>query len=1226
MKKILVTLMFSLLLMFALTIGVSAAETIAIEAEDFEIHGGWNVSADVRSSGGKCISATISNPIVARKPSDFGGENAIAKVKFGETANYTMYVRVANPAAFNGDSLFFVHDDVVHEFHFGKSHTDYHWKRVAVAKFTEGEHTIRIYAREQGGMVDKVIFTSDPFFTPEGMGELPERDSILYHDGAGDVRSPLPAVVPPNEHPRLLVRQSDLPRIRETLNHPQNKAAYERTLEKAKSTHTGNQASYSTDLLEEMQAKAFLYLVEGNEEMGRQAVEMVMNHIQKATVATTFASDSTMRSAGHIIFSTSCVYDWCYDLFTPEQKALYIQCCSDLITLNFEGGFPNVEKQDIPTDAGHSVENPYYKDQLAFAIAVYDEEPFYYNNLVGNLNMNYFPLLNWYYPSHWMTQGVSTYGTFRYVWEVFCAYMLDTLGQKPFIDEGPHYSVYKSIYWRRPDGNYFTDSDETRKTFVNKYITEEHALYFMVGNMYRDPYIKWRYYKDKASTNYVYTGITGVTAPMYLLMNDTTVELDNKLDLPLTKYYPSPVGNMFARTSWDEGADSNAMMVSMKPQETYFSGHCHVEVGNFTVYYKGMLALDSGSYEAPAYTKDDGTAVAGSAWGSGHYMSYLSQPIAHNVMLVYDPMNPSEIMAGGQRMQPGAYNSIKTYSSFMNGSNNTGTNLAYDYGPDKHSPEYSYLEGDITAGYKPERVKDYTRSYMFLNLFDDEIPGAFIVFDRIKSADPSLEKAWILHSLEEPRTEGNIITIDNTSIHNNGRLTNTILSPSDFKVVNVGGPGKEFWNGTDNLEIYRQEQGDEAGDWRVEIHTEGKREQDYFLNVIQASDADDSIKHHEVTSNEQGEFVAVFIADRAVFMKKDRGSVYRDFTVTAEGEGDISYIITNLAEGRWTVKDAEGNVVYAEDVSAEHTVLRFRAKAGTYTVSWEYKFGIESKVFNILDDAVPLDYTPVDVYINDKFYTERGRLEEGVVMLPLDILAKHTNRTTFTVENGTFTVKGGTGEMSGTIDSADVVINGNPVTLSVPVKEYDGKVYVPMDECMHDVFEYMFNYDSMTYLLFLRGGYYMVPGAHTSIINSELRNRADVIATTCSEINAEHNPPEASLDDNYSSYWCSSGAGEWIIYELAEEYELTGVGLAWASGHIRQEHFAVHVSSDGVNWTEMWRGDSSGKTSRIEDFMFSAPIKAKYVKLECNENTVNQMNSLYETHVYCTEKVPYYEK
>ncbi|MBQ6999321.1 MAG: discoidin domain-containing protein [Clostridia bacterium] len=1224
MKKFLIALTSAVLLMLSLTI-VASADTIAIEAEDFTIHSSFSVEHSDKASGGNYIAATVTNAVVARVPEDLGPVNTEAKITINETANYSMYIRIANPAAYNGDSMYFIHDNVVHEFHFGVEHTDFYWKKVAVAKFEAGEHTIRLYAREMGGMMDKVIITSDPFFQPTGMGEIPETESVLYDNGSGDLRAPLPAVVPPNEHPRLLVRKSDLPRIRENLTHPQNIGAYERLLEKAQSTHKGDQASYSADLLEIMQSKAFLYLVNGDVEMGRQAVEMVMNHIERLQVATSFASDATMRSAGHAVFSTSCVYDWCYDLFTPEQRATYIQKCEDLITLNFEGGFPNVETQDIPTTAGHSVENPYYRDQLAFAIAVYDEKPFIYNNLVGVLNMNYFPLLNWYYPSHWMTQGVSTYGDFRYVWEMFCAYMLETLGQKPF-PEGPHYSIYKSIYWRRPDGHYFTDSDETRKVFDNTYVKNSHALYFMAGNRYKDPYLKWQYYKNKASTDYVSSSLTGVTAPLYLIMNDTTVELNNRMQLPLTKYYPSPVGNMMARTSWEEGVDSPAVLASMKPQETYFSGHTHVETGNFTLYYKGMLALDSGSYEAPAYTKEDGTYVAGSQWGSGHYMNYLTTPIAHNVLMVYDPANKSEIRYGGQTMRPGAYNSIKTYSSFMGGSNKTAENLEYDYGPDKQEPEYSWLESDLSYGYKKELVKDYTRSYMFLNLFDEEIPAAFIIFDRVESTDASLTKSWLLHSQEEPKIEGNKVTIDRTEWHNSGRLTNTVVMPQKYQIDKVGGPGMEYWDGQANLEIYRQPIGDESGSWRIEVKPAEKKAQDYFLNVIQVSDPDDSIAHHEVTSNEQGEFVGVFLADRAVFMKKNEGKVSRDFTVTADGEGDISYIITNLAEGRWTVTDASGNEIASETVADEHGVLRFRTKSGTYKVHWDYEFGIEPKVFDILDDAKELDYTPVDVFINDKTYDRRGRLEGETIMLVLEDIASYTNGSEFSIDGSTFTAKGRVGEITGTIGSTEAVVNGEKVTLSVAPAYFDDLLYIPMDECMKNVFEYVADYDSLTYILYFRGGYYMVPGADFDIINVDDRNRADVITTTCSEINAEGNEPNVSLDNNYSTYWCSSGAGEWIIYELAETYDLTGVGLAWASGHIRQEHFAIHVSEDGEHWTEMWRGDSSGKTDRIEDFKFKQPVKAKYVKLECNENTVNQMNSLYETHIYCTEKIPYYEK
>lgn len=1226
MKKIIVTLSFTLLFLFALAIGVSA-ETIFVEAEDLEIAGGFEKMVSDEASGGAYLQAKNSNYYYAKKISELIPDYAHTTFTVNESGTFTIWLRVACYVSYDRGSLYFNHDNVLHAAYFTQESTDFRWIKLSVTKFEAGEHDLKIYTRASGSKIDKIIFTSDPFYTPDGLGEPPEHDTVLYNNGEGDLRAPLPAIVPPNEHPRLLVRSSDLPRIRENLNHPQNKAAYERVLEKAQSKNKGDQASYSADLLEYMQSKAFLYLVNGDEEMGRQAVEMVMNHMEKSTYSSgaTFASDTTMRFAGHIIFATACVYDWCYDLFTPEQREEYISRANDMITMNFEGGYPHVETKGVFT-GGHNVENPWYKDALAYAIAIYDEDPFAYNNMVGFLNMNYFPFLNWYYPSEWMPQSTSTYGDFRYSFEIFCDFMLRKLGQKPFVGEGAHFSAYKSIYLRRPDGAFIVDNDEATKVYDNTYRKTAHGNYFILGNLYRDPYLKWQYYKNKASTDYFNTGITGVNAAEYLVMNDTTVDLDNTLSLPLTKYYPSPIGNMVARTSWEEGADSPAVICLMKPSENFMTGHAHVEPGNFVLYYKGMLAMDSGQYEAPSFVNDKGETNPGSSWGKPHYMSYFRQPVAHNVLLVYDPNNPSEIKYGGQKF---ADYSLGNYSSIdvpMNGERQLAKNIAYDYGPDSNTPEYSYLETDLSYGMRTDRVEAYTRSFMFLNLFDDEIPAALIVYDRVKSTAASYEKSWLLHSQEEPKVEGNVITIDRTEWHNSGRLTDTVLMPEKNVIDKVGGPGMEYWNGVTNEEIYRQPVGDESGTWRIELKPAEKNKQDYFLNVIQVSDPDDSIAHHEVTYNEQGEFVGIFVADRAVFMKKEAGQVYKDFEVTADGDGEISYIITDLAEGKWIVTDEEGNEVYSEAISGEHGVLRFRTAPGTYKVHWEYQPGIEPKTFGILTDAVDLGYTPVDIFVNDKNYNGRGRLEDGTVFISLNDFEELTNRVTYTVDGDKFSVKGGTGTMEGEVGNTEVTINGEPQTLSMAPAEFDGKIYLPLDECLRDVFEFVSEYDDLTYVLYLRGGYYMVPGAELEIVNSEERNRADIIAATCSGVDAIGNEATKSLDDNYNSYWCVAGKGGWITYELAETYELTGVGTAWSSGSVRQEHFAIHVSEDGEHWTEMWRGDSSGKTARIEDFMFNEPIKAKYVKLECNGNTSNQMNSLLETHIYCTEKTPYYEK
>ena len=1229
MKKFFSALSLSILLMLMMTIVVSA-DSLAIEAEDFELGNSARLVITKHSdaSGGFYLYGAENNDPDAKSEDILGAIDGEKKITLSKEGNYTVYIRLANPSPYNGDSMWLSHDGVLHAVHFGVNHTNFYWYKVGIIHLEKGEHTLRIWSREMGAMIDKIILTDNPFFIPEGQGQLPERDAVYYEDGSGDVVAPLPAIVPPDEHPRLMVRKSDIPRIKANLEHPQNIDAYQKVLKKAESTLDGKQSSADSELYEIMQSKAFLYLINGDTQKGKEAVNMVMNHIDNVVIATTFANSDTNRSCGLLTFASACVYDWCYDLFTPEQREHYIKKMEDLITLNFEGGYPIVPTCDVFSTNFHRVENVLYRDLLAFGIAIYDEKPFVYNNIAGTLNMIYIPTLNWYYPSHWMSQGVSTYGDFRYVWELFCGYMFDALGQKPF-DDGQHYSVYKSVYWRRPDGHYLTDGDETRKVFDNTYVKNNHALYLMTANMYNDPILKWQYYKNKASTDYTSASITGLSAPIYLIINDTTVDLENKAELPLTKYYPAPVGNMIARTSWQEGTDSPAVIAAFKPEGTYFSDHTHVETGNFVMYYKGMLALDSGSYEAPSYTKDDGTFVAGSEWGSAHYMNYLTLPIAHNTLMVYDPAQPADIKYGGQKMRPGAYNSWSNskISDIMSGSHKVSETLEYDYGPDKQKPEYSYLESDLTYGYDDKFVDKYTRSYMFLNLFDDEIPAAVIIYDRLKAVSSSLEKSWLLHSQEEPRVEGNIVTIDRTELHNSGRLTNTVIKPDNFKIDKVGGKGYEYWNGQYNCEIFRQPVGDESGTWRIEIKPTDKSTENYFLNVLQVSDPDDNIVHHVVTSNEQGPFVGIFIADRAVFMKKDYGKISKDFSVSAEGNGDISYIITNLAEGRWSVKDKNGVVLACEAIDAENGVLRFRAPAGTYNIQWDYGENIQPKVFDMLGDVTMLDYTPVDIFVNGKTYIQRGRLEENTVMMPLEQLKKNTNDTTYTVDGDTIMAKGRVGEIKFTIGSKNAVLNGENVLLSVAPANFDNEIYIPMDECMKNVFEYIISdYDSLTHILYFRGGYYMVPGADFEIINVEDRNRADIITTTCSEIHAEGNEPNASLDDNFSTYWCSAGMGEWITYELAECYTLTGVGLAWSSGDQRKEHFAIHVSEDGVNWTQMWRGDSSGKTSGIEDFKFNKPVKAKYVKIECNQNTSNQMNSLLETHIYCTEKVPYYEK
>ena len=71
------------------------------------------------------------------------------------------------------------------------------------------------------------------------------------------------------------------------------------------------------------------------------------------------------------------------------------------------------------------------------------------------------------------------------------------------------------------------------------------------------------------------------------------------------------------RTGWSE----NDTSATLKYGDNFWS-HEHGDVGAFTIYSRGNLAIDSGSYR--------------SAYGSLHHFEYARQTIAHNTLTVTD--------------------------------------------------------------------------------------------------------------------------------------------------------------------------------------------------------------------------------------------------------------------------------------------------------------------------------------------------------------------------------------------------------------------------------------------------------------------------------------------------------------------------------------------------------------------------------------------------------------
>lgn len=149
---------------------------------------------------------------------------------------------------------------------------------------------------------------------------------------------------------------------------------------------------------------------------------------------------------------------------------------------------------------------------------------------------------------------------------------------------------------------------------------------FLAGNFYGDTLLKGEYALENPDGGFSYSTTTR-SPVVFLLFNDPDLTAEPSKDsLPLTRYFGSPNGMMVARTGWDvnasDPAQSDDVVAMMKIGERWGANHHHLDAGSFQLYYKGILASESGYYES---------------YGSLHDQNYNKASIAHNVLTIYDP-------------------------------------------------------------------------------------------------------------------------------------------------------------------------------------------------------------------------------------------------------------------------------------------------------------------------------------------------------------------------------------------------------------------------------------------------------------------------------------------------------------------------------------------------------------------------------------------------------------
>ena len=755
-------------------------------------------------------------------------------------------------------------------------------------------------------------------------GLIASFDDSVFGEPIGDLfTSPFapPPVYPTRGmHPRVIVNKGDLKRIEANLTKPQNKSAYESYLSYTECLMTGEYAGSTFELLTRIEAKAFRYLLTGEELYGYQAIYNIRNAILTAE----HIEIDPYRAYGLTMYIAACVYDWCYDLLSDTDKDQIVRGCINLLAKRMEVGCPPAKVGAI---AHHTVECQILRSYLSFAIATYDEYPEIYEYVAGRLYSDIVPAQNFMLATgkHW--EG-AYYAPFRYCNLLDAQNLMLAMseGKCEMFDSGNLCEVANAFMdFTLPGLTYdkihvFELGDVAATTFEDYFSSS-----FFASCMFGDAALKgfsFECYNDKTDFDSLMNN-TWISAVRYLIHNDPDLEpTDPFLGRDLVRMAKYPCTTAFARSAW---GDKDAVAVYMTMPEFYSASHSHAEAGSVQIYYKGMLASDSGYY---------------TSHGIGHHSAYTRQTISSNSILVYNPAlkekgtwNKGEVnehpYSGGQSLVQDITRIVCPYTL-----ESAKTCAAMDqlkvigkaYEVKNESLGYVYLAGDMTKAYDEESVDEVTRHMISVMTDDKDMPMVFATFDRITAKDKSFKKTVLLHSMVPPvLTDDGFIVITNTKDNNSGKLVAQSLITDMTPTVLGDGNGEEYTIGD---KVYRPDSYNPADpDYRIDLCPATEAATDRILTLMYVTDAENDslpVKAKEIISEK---LLGASILDVALLFPKESGALSGNLSFTTEGEGNLRYYVTGVSDGEWTV-EANGVAVAKTLVKENEGILTFTAPAG----------------------------------------------------------------------------------------------------------------------------------------------------------------------------------------------------------------------------------------------------------------------------------------------------------
>ncbi len=594
-----------------------------------------------------------------------------------------------------------------------------------------------------------------------------------------------PYITPPDEHPRVMFRESDKQRIVNNFSHIENHRAYElwqRICKKDFRQFYDDIAlgKYNLMVCMMIESKAFEAWVENDDKKARDIIDNAKK------IVDCFSIDRNVnlmlcRHTGHIVFVVSCLYDWLYKYLTKEEKEYFIAKCEQFLEAGMEVGYPPTKQRNTHS---HSHEAQYLRDMLSFSIATYDERPDIYDFIVGRIINDLVPFYKFSFSTQLHNQGPS-YGAYRHVsalWAQLIFYQMS--GQRIFDECVENADGY--YYLTRADGESLRIGNDCNDdkggghvvkhpfTIVNFFAAaitgNAHYKKYFLEN-YRDEILMPTHYDKELYKDSTYG--EGLYSPVSHLVFNLIASEFIPDSYEKTRYFKYPAGTIIHKN------EETNTTVYMKIGELWCQGHEHYDTGDFQIYHNGILASSSGAYYW---------------YGCEHFYNYDTCTSSHNCLTIRDP----EVKTLG---------SVNAWGKQFDLINDGGTRRPkpttdYNLEPDLaaawqrdcqmakvishyESDEKAEIVGDLTVAYSHTCDKVIRKMSFDAKAGQN---GVFIVEDEVTAKSEEFIKSFHLHMMAEPEIKGNEITIT----YKGGKLHCTVIEPKNASITAIGGGDNRF--------------------------------------------------------------------------------------------------------------------------------------------------------------------------------------------------------------------------------------------------------------------------------------------------------------------------------------------------------------------------------------------------------------------------------------------------